>query len=177
MLGMAWDVGDDRPPPSTRPAADPAGSGPDREHPTGPQPVPLQENHAQPRAACRDRSVGQCGRVTRNVLPPAGTDQVNTGGKGEVMPEMMARVEVEDFGTWLGNHRSQAEQRRGYGMTDGPIYRDVQDPNAAFVHIHVEDLARARQWFRTDEFMQATRRAGVIRREFYLAEVEGRPGS
>ena len=91
------------------------------------------------------------------------------------MPEMMARVEVEDFGTWLGNHRSQAEQRRGYGMTDGPIYRDVQDPNAAFVHIHVEDLARARQWFRTDEFMQATRRAGVIRREFYLAEVEGVP--
>lgn len=102
---------------------------------------------------------------------------MNTGGKGEVMPEMMARVEVEDFGTWLRSHRSQAEQRRGYGMTDGPIYRDVQDPNAAFVHIHVEDLARARQWFRTNEFMQATKRAGVIRREFYLAEVEGRPGS
>jgi hypothetical protein len=51
------------------------------------------------------------------------------------MPEMMARVEAEDFDTWLRSHRSQAGQRRGYGMVDGPIYRDVDDPNAAFVHI------------------------------------------
>jgi heme-degrading monooxygenase HmoA len=93
------------------------------------------------------------------------------------MPEMMARVEVEDFDTWLRSHRSQAAQRRGYGMTDGPIYRDVQDRNAAFVHIHVEDLARAGQWFQTNEFLQATRRAGVIRREFYLADKQGRPGT
>jgi heme-degrading monooxygenase HmoA len=93
------------------------------------------------------------------------------------MPEMMARVEAEDFDTWLRSHRSQAGQRRGYGMTDGPIYRDVDDPSAAFVHIHVEDLARAGQWFRTDEFMQATRQAGVIRREFYLADKQERPAT
>lgn len=93
------------------------------------------------------------------------------------MPEMMARVEAEDFETWLRSHRSQAGQRRGYGMTDGPIYRDVDDPNAAFVHIHVEDLARAGQWFQTNEFMEATRQAGVIRREFYLADKQERPAT
>ena len=93
------------------------------------------------------------------------------------MSEMMARVEAEDFDTWLRSHRSQAGQRRGYGMVDGPIYRDVDDPNAAFVHIHVEDLARAGQWFRTSEFMEASRRAGVIRREFYLADKQERPAA
>jgi len=93
------------------------------------------------------------------------------------MPEMMARVEAEEFDTWLRSHRSQAGQRRGYGMVDGPIYRDVDDPNAAFVHIHVEDLARAGQWFQTNEFMEATRKAGVIRREFYLAHKQERPAT
>jgi hypothetical protein len=77
--------------------------------------------------------------------------------KEEFMPEMMPRAEAEDFETWLRSHRSQAGQRLGYGMTDGPIYRDVDDSNAAFVHIHVEDLGRAGQWFQTNEFMEATR--------------------
>jgi hypothetical protein len=93
------------------------------------------------------------------------------------MPEMMARVEAADFETWLRSHRSQAGQRHGYGMADGPIYRDVDDPNAAFVHIHVEDLARAGQWFQTSEFVKAIRRAGVIRREFYLADRQERPAT
>jgi len=93
------------------------------------------------------------------------------------MPEMMARVEAEDFETWLASHRSQARQDLSYGMTDGPIYRDVENPNAAFVHIHVEDLARAGQWFQTNEFMEATRRAGVIRRDFYLASKQERPAT
>jgi len=93
------------------------------------------------------------------------------------MTEMMARVEAEDFEMWLRSHRSQAEQRLAYGMTDGPIYRDVDSPNAAFVHIHVEDLARAGQWFRTNEFKEATRQARVIRREFYLADKQERPAT
>ena len=86
------------------------------------------------------------------------------------MPEMMARVEVEDFERWLTNHRSQAPARARYGMTDGPVYRDVEDANAAFVHLHVVDLAEARQWFQTEEFAQATRNAGVLRREFFVTQ-------
>jgi hypothetical protein len=83
------------------------------------------------------------------------------------MPEMLARVEVEDFQTWLVNHRSQSRARAGYGMVDGPIYRDIDDPDAAFVQIHVEDLARAQEWFRSEEFARSTEKAGVLRREFF----------
>jgi hypothetical protein len=86
------------------------------------------------------------------------------------MPEMMARVEVEDFETWLSNHRSQSMRRAGYGMKDGPIYRDIDDANATFVHLHVDDLARAGEWFRTEEFARSTRDAGVVRREFFISE-------
>jgi hypothetical protein len=37
-------------------------------------------------------------------------------------------------------------------------------------HIHVENLDRAMQWFRTDTFKEATKRATVVGRDFYLAE-------
>jgi hypothetical protein len=52
----------------------------------------------------------------------------------------------------------------------GPVYRDIDNPNAALFHIHVEDLDRAMQWFRTDTFKEATKRATVVRRDFYLAQ-------
>jgi hypothetical protein len=88
------------------------------------------------------------------------------------MPEMMARVEVEDFDTWLSNHLSQSGKRAGYGMKDGPIYRDIDDANAAFVHLDVQDLAKAREWFQTEEFARSTKKAGVVRREFFITEVQ-----
>ena len=47
-------------------------------------------------------------------------------------------------------------------MTDGPVYRDIDNPNAALFHIHVENLDRAMQWFRTDTFKEATKRATVV---------------
>lgn len=86
------------------------------------------------------------------------------------MPEMMARVEAEDFDVWLNTHREHSNDRASFGMTDGPIYRDIQDPKAALVHIHVEDLERAMQWFQSAAFKEATQRATVVRRDFYLAE-------
>jgi hypothetical protein len=86
------------------------------------------------------------------------------------MTELMARTEVEDFETWLQVHRSNAERRREYGMTDGPIYRDINDSRAVLVHIHVEELDRALGWFSTEAFKEATARSTAVGREFYVAE-------
>ena len=46
----------------------------------------------------------------------------------------------------------------------------LDDSNSAPFHIHVENLDRAMQWFRTDTFKDATKRATVVGRDFYLAE-------
>ena len=67
-------------------------------------------------------------------------------------------------------HYDHVEDRHSYGMTDKPVYRDIDNPNAALFHIHVENLDRAMQWFRTDTFKEATKRATVVGRDFYLAE-------
>ena len=85
------------------------------------------------------------------------------------MPHMVARVEVGDFDTWLEIHLSNAQNRRAYGMVDGPIYRDIKDPNAVLVHIFVENMVRAGQWFQSEPFKEADRRSTTVCRDFYLA--------
>ena len=65
------------------------------------------------------------------------------------MTHLLVRVEVADFDAWLRTHLKHAQDRRAYGMTDGPIYRDITNPNAVLVHTIAEDLDRAGQWFTT----------------------------
>jgi heme-degrading monooxygenase HmoA len=90
------------------------------------------------------------------------------------MVHTMARVEVVDFGVWLRVHRGNAERRRAFGIVDGPIYRDIDEPNAVLVHTFTDDPSRAAKWFQTEAFKEATRASGAIRRTFYTAtEQEG----
>jgi hypothetical protein len=98
--------------------------------------------------------------------------KLNTMKASKIIPigHIMIRVEAEDYDAWLKTHYDHVEDRHSYGMTDGPVYRDIDNPNAALFHIHVENLDRAMQWFRTDTFKEATKRATVVGRDFYLAE-------
>lgn len=77
------------------------------------------------------------------------------------------RVVVEDFDTWYREHTVQSTARATYGLADGPVYRDIQDPNAALFHLKTNDLTKALEWFKTPEFREATLRAKVHAREFY----------
>ena len=83
---------------------------------------------------------------------------------------IMIRVTPEDYDTWFAAHDGNKEARLEYGITDGPLYRDVGDPNTVLVHLDVEDVERAQAWFRDDRFKAATQRAGKVAREFYIAE-------
>jgi hypothetical protein len=60
--------------------------------------------------------------------------------------------------------------RSEYGMTDGPVYRDVGDPGSVLVHLNCEDLERAKKWFADDRFKQAVVRAGKVQRHVYFAQ-------
>lgn len=86
------------------------------------------------------------------------------------MQDVMIRIEAEDYDAWLKTHYEHVGDRRAHGIEDGPVYRDVDDPNAALFHIRVEDMARAMEWFGSDTFKAASKRATVTGREFYLAE-------
>ena len=90
------------------------------------------------------------------------------------MQDIMIRIETDDFEAWKEQHYLHAANRARYGITDGPAYRDLDNPNAALFHITVEDLGTAMQWFASDTFIQATRLARVTGRNFYLAQPQAR---
>jgi len=83
---------------------------------------------------------------------------------------IIIRVVTEDFDAWYREHAGHAEARKPYGITDGPVYRDIANPNAALAHLMTDDLSKAMEWFKTPEFREATARAKVMAREFYVAE-------
>jgi hypothetical protein len=74
------------------------------------------------------------------------------------MQDTMIRIQTDD-----------AASRARCGITDGPAYRDLEDPGAALFHISVADLDTAMGWFRSDTFREATSLAKVTGRRFYLA--------
>jgi hypothetical protein len=87
-----------------------------------------------------------------------------------MMKHLLIRIEMDDYDRWLATHYQHAEDRQSYGMVDGPVYRDIDNANAAMFHIRTENLERAMQWFSSDVFKEASRRATVRGREFYLAD-------
>jgi hypothetical protein len=86
------------------------------------------------------------------------------------MQHILIRILTRDYDAWLKVHNEFAETRKTYGIMDGPVYRDIDDPNAALFHISAENLPRAMDWFKSQQFKEATIRAKVTGREFYLAE-------
>ena len=90
------------------------------------------------------------------------------------MQDIMIRIETDDFEAWKEQHYKHASSRSRYGITDGPAYRDLDNPNAALFHISVEDMDTAMQWFASDTFKEATRLAKVTGRSFYLAQLQHR---
>lgn len=88
----------------------------------------------------------------------------------------MIRVTAEDFTTWFAEHNGCREARQEYGITDGPVYRDEQDPGTVLLHLDVESFERAKGWFQDERFKVAASRAGNVQRDVYFAS-SGPPAS
>ncbi|MFW9780345.1 MAG: hypothetical protein ACFFE8_16000 [Candidatus Heimdallarchaeota archaeon] len=83
---------------------------------------------------------------------------------------IFVQLEAPDFDTWYHEHDIHADHRKNYGIIDGPVYRDISNPNSALVHLMTDDLPKAKEWFGTDLFKAGTKRAKVSSRKIYMAE-------
>jgi hypothetical protein len=97
------------------------------------------------------------------------------GGATPVAQAILIRVTPENFDQWRAQHDGQREARQAYGMTDGPVYRDEKNPKVALVHLNLENLERAMQWFKSDAFRSAAGKAGNVQREIWIAQSPPRP--
>lgn len=91
-------------------------------------------------------------------------------GRNTMQQAIIIHVEAENYDRWFPAHDGQQEARKAYGITDGPFYRDATSPNKALVHLNVEDLGRAMEWFKSDEFRGAVAEAGKVKRTIWTAQ-------
>ncbi|MEZ4703442.1 MAG: hypothetical protein R2834_24140 [Rhodothermales bacterium] len=83
---------------------------------------------------------------------------------------IIIRVIPEDFDSWRKEHDDARDARLAYGITDGPFYRDERDTHVALVHLNVENLDRAMEWFKSDAFREGVKRAGGVQREIWIGK-------
>jgi hypothetical protein len=75
------------------------------------------------------------------------------------------RVTAGDEGAyqnWEEVHNSCLDARAGFGITDGPFYKDATDANSALVHLVVEDMDRAMGWFKAPRFAEANAKVTLL---------------
>ena len=82
----------------------------------------------------------------------------------------MIWLRTDDYDRWQGIHDSFVEERKEYGIVEDNVYRDVNDPSAALVHLVVDEAGRAMQWTQTPQFKNGTVAAKVTDRAIYSAE-------
>jgi hypothetical protein len=118
-------------------------------------------------------------RSGQSALPRSGSESRGLWCAHELRPggavqDIMIRIETDDFEAWKTQHYLHAQNRLSYGITDGPAYQDMDNPNAALFHIKTDDMDRAMEWFKSDTFKEASRLAKVSGRTFYLAQPQTR---
>ena len=86
------------------------------------------------------------------------------------MQHIMIWLRTDDYDRWQDIHDSFVEERKGFGITEDHVHRDVRDPKAALVHLVVEDVQRAMEWTQTDQFKNGTIAAKVTDRAIYVAD-------
>ncbi|MGQ0569133.1 MAG: antibiotic biosynthesis monooxygenase [Armatimonadota bacterium] len=77
------------------------------------------------------------------------------------MPYTLVRATVEDFAKFKPVFDEAATLRRAHGSKGVRVVRNVDKPNDVVLLAEYDDLGQARQLFQSQEFHEATKRAGV----------------
>jgi uncharacterized protein (DUF1330 family) len=79
------------------------------------------------------------------------------------MAYTLVRVAFEDYTKWRQVFEEAAALRKAYGSRGVQVFRITGKPNEVVLLAEYDDVERARQLFRSQEFRDATKRAGVVR--------------
>jgi quinol monooxygenase YgiN len=77
------------------------------------------------------------------------------------MTYVLVRVTFEEFEIWKAGFTAASSLRQEYGSQGVTAFRSPDKPNQVTILGAYEDLARAQQLFQSQEFRDATKRAGV----------------
>ena len=69
---------------------------------------------------------------------------------------------VKDYAAWRAGYDGHEKSRLAAGITNGRVFRSVEDPNDVVVLQDVADVAKARTWVGSDDLKTAMQKSGVV---------------
>lgn len=77
------------------------------------------------------------------------------------MTHVLVRVNFEEFEQWKDAFTDASALRQAHGSQGVTVFRSSDNPNHVVIVGRYEDKARAQQLFQSQEFRDATKRAGL----------------
>jgi heme-degrading monooxygenase HmoA len=77
------------------------------------------------------------------------------------MIHVIVRITFENYERWKPVFDEAASLRKDYGSNGVRVFRNRDKSNEVLIFGEYEDLERVRQLFQSQEFREATKRAGV----------------
>jgi hypothetical protein len=74
---------------------------------------------------------------------------------------LTVQLKVQDYSTWRTGYDGREQGRLSAGITNGKVYRRVEDPNDVVIVSDVADVPKARSFLGTDELKAAMQKSGV----------------
>jgi uncharacterized protein (DUF1330 family) len=78
------------------------------------------------------------------------------------MTYVLVRLTAEDPVKWKAGFEQAASLRKSYGSKGARAFSNKDNPIEFLILAEYEDPARAREMFQSQDFREATKRAGVI---------------
>jgi uncharacterized protein (DUF1330 family) len=78
------------------------------------------------------------------------------------MPTIIVRHTVKDFDAWKPYYDEHATSRERYGIHDGGLYREAEEPRNVVMVFQTDDIDRAQEFFTSEELRETMQKAGVV---------------
>jgi hypothetical protein len=80
----------------------------------------------------------------------------------QILPGMVVKHAVEDFGRWRAAYDDFDTQRRHAGIIGHAVNQELGNPNNVIVYHQADDVGTLRAFVETAELREAMARAGVV---------------
>ena len=75
---------------------------------------------------------------------------------------LTVHFKVKDYSTWRTGYDGGEKSRVSAGITNGRVFRRVDEPNDVVILQDVADVTKARTWLASDEMKAAMEKGGVV---------------
>ena len=94
------------------------------------------------------------------------------------MAYILVRHKVNDYNKWKPVFDEHGAVRKTIGSKGGYLFRNIDDPNEVVMYIEVDDVAKAREFVKSEDLRQTMERSGVVGQpDIFFLDLVDRPSA